>query len=275
MKHIEDDVDISTGEPQLAEGSAPTDNNTTAAAAAAAAAAVVRESRYGRMERHARALRLSRELRMRISVDATGFLNDKIAIVYQLRHRRTIRPFFVRVGHLAPDIALSGEHGVLARVRRYNAALERLHQLADQLATNVRTGRVALARDSKQADAYDELSGLNKLVASRQAQYMGYSVVHLDRLGAEITFFEGCIARLAPIAEMAEPAASALPRLPTEPQSTAAPLARRWRDWPHWIWRTHRDDRHSISQENLKRVITTSQGSWDGDTKPMSSDEDD
>jgi hypothetical protein len=270
VKPIEDDVKLTTDEPELAEGSSPTDT-----AAAAAAAATVDESRCGRMERHARALRLSRALGMRIGVDATGFLNDKIAIVYQLRHRRTIRPFFVRVGHLAPDIALSGEHGVVARVRRYNAALERLHQLADQLATEVRTGRVALARDAELADAYEELSGLSKLVASRQERYMGYSVVHLDRLGAEITFFEDCIARLAPIAEVAVPPASPLPRLPIEPQRTAAPEARSWRNWPRWIWRAHRDDRHPVSKENQERVITTSQGSGGGDTKPTSSNEDD
>jgi len=52
---------------------------------------------------------------------------------------------------------------VWARCRRYNAALDRLHQLAAQLATMVRTGSVTLA-DSAVAYAYQHLSQLDEVM---------------------------------------------------------------------------------------------------------------
>lgn len=225
MKPIEDRIENAAGDRQLAEGSAPTDNKTAAAIG----------ERPSRMELQARALRLSTALGMRVGVDATGWLNEQIAIFYRLRRRRTIRAYFVRVGHIAPDAAVSGEHGVRARCRRYNAALEQLHQLADQLETRVRSGRVTLVPNSALADAYQELSGLDERIASRQATHMGSGVVYLDRLGDEIALFDGWIARLAPIVEEAELAASARP-----PRATPEP-SRRWLRWPHWISSSDRD----------------------------------
>ena len=222
MKPIEDTIEIAAGEPQLAEGSMPADSN---------AASAIGEVTYDRMARHARALRLSRELRILVVVDAAGWLKDQIEIVYHRERRRAIRPYFVRVGHLAPDADLSGEHGVWARCRRYNAALDRLHQLAAQLATMVRTGSVTLA-DSAVAYAYQHLSQLDEVIAWRQAEVMGYSTVRLDRLADEIEFFARCDAQLAPIIEQAERAAGTSPRYaPTAPQHTPARSPRGWLRW--------------------------------------------
>lgn len=212
MKPIED----ATGEPELAEGSMPADSN---------AAGARGEVTYDRMTRHARALRLSRELRIRVVVDAAGWLKDKIEIVYHREHRRTIRPYFVRVGHLAPDADLSGEHGVWARCRLYNAALDRLHQLAAQLATMVRTGSITLVPGSAVTYAHQQLSRLDELIASRQAKTMGNGTVRLDRLADEIEFFARNDAHLAPIIDQAERAAS------VEPQHIPARSARRWLRW--------------------------------------------
>jgi hypothetical protein len=229
VKPNEDSIGVAAGDAQLAEGSVPAGSN---------AGAAIGEVPLARMELQARALRLSAELRMRVGVDATGFLNDKVAIAFHFGRRRTIRPYFVRVGHLAPDTALSGERGVLACCRGYNVALERLNQLADQLETKVRTGRITLVPDSALVDAYEELSGLDELVALRQTTYMGSRVVHLDRLGEEINFLAGCVARLGPIVEEAEAAALAgRPREPSEPQQSMHRQIR----WPHWIWRSYRD----------------------------------
>jgi hypothetical protein len=189
MKPIED-VDIAASDTQLAEGSVPTDNN---------AAGAIGDVTYDRMAQHARALRLSRELRILVVVDASGWLKDKIEIVYNRDRLRTIRPYFVRVGHLAPDTDLSGEHGVSARCRRYNGALEQLHQLAAKLATMVRTGSVTLVPNSAVMYAHQQLSRLDELIASRQAKTMGNRVVRLDHLGEESEFFARCDAHLAPL----------------------------------------------------------------------------
>jgi len=89
VKLIENAIEIATGEPQLAtepqlaEGSMPTESN---------AAGAIGEVTYDRMARHARALRLSRELRILVVVDAAGWLKDQIEIVYHRERRRAIRP---------------------------------------------------------------------------------------------------------------------------------------------------------------------------------------
>jgi hypothetical protein len=223
VKPIDDAIEIAAGEPKLAEWSMPADSNASGAICAVT---------YDRMARHARALRLSRELRIVVVVDAAGWLKDKIEIVYHRERRRAIRPYFVRVGHLAPDADLSGEHGVWARCRRYNGALDRLHQLAAQLETMVRTGRITLVPNSVVAYAYQQLSRLDELIASQQAKTMGYSTVRLDRLADEIEFFARCDAHLAPIIERVERAGCTPPNhAPTEPQHTPARRARRWFDW--------------------------------------------
>lgn len=223
MKPIEEVIEISAGEPQLAEGSVPAANN---------AAGAIGDVTYDRMARHARALRLSRELRILVVVDAAGWLKDRIEIIYHRERRRTIRPYFVRLGHLAADADLSGEHGVWARCRRYNAALERLHQLAAKLATMVRTGSVTLVPSSAVAYAYRHLSRLDELIASRQAQHMGHCAVRLDRLGDEIAYLDRCDAHLAPIIEQAEQAAGTPPpQAPTELQRNPARPARAWLRW--------------------------------------------
>jgi hypothetical protein len=144
---IEDIIEIVAGEPQLAEGSVP-------AVAGSNAAATIGDTTYDRMARHARALRLSRELRIRVVIDSAGWLKDKIEIVYHSERGGAIRPYFVRVGHVAPDVELAGEHGVWSRCRRYNAALAQLRQLAGKLATMVRTGCVTLVPGSAVMDAY-------------------------------------------------------------------------------------------------------------------------
>src|SRR5262245_50381584 len=149
MKPIADGIEFAAGEPQLAEGSMPADDNATRA---------TDDVTYDRMARHARALRLSRELRIRVVVDVVGWLKDRVEIVYERERRGRIRPYFVRVGHLPPDADLAGEHGVWARCRSYNAALERLHQLAAKLATMLHTGNVSLVPGSAIAYAWEQLS---------------------------------------------------------------------------------------------------------------------
>jgi len=225
MKVIEDVIEIPAGEPQLAEGSVP-------AVGISNAAAAIGEATYDRMARHARALRLSRELRIRVVVDSIGWLKDKIEIVYRPERRGTIRPYFVRVGHLASDAALSGDDGVWARCRRYNAALEQLYQLAAKLETMVRTGSVRLVPGSAIAYAYQQLSRLDELIASRQAKTMGNRVVRLDRLGDEIEYLARCDAHLVPIIDQAERTADrGAGGADMEPHHAPARPARRWFRW--------------------------------------------
>ncbi|TMQ15816.1 MAG: hypothetical protein E6J90_14325 [Deltaproteobacteria bacterium] len=224
MKPIEDVIEVAEGEPQLAEGSVPAGESSNAAPA-------IGEVTYDRMARHARALRLSRELRILVVVDSAGWLKDKIEIVYHPERRGAIRPYFVRVGHLAPDAELSGEHGVWARCRRYNAALAQLHQLAAKLATMVRMGGVTLVPGSAVAYAHQQLSRLDELIASRQAKAMGNRAVRLDRLGEEIEYLARCDAHLAPIIDQAERAAEPAVGDADTPQHPPARPARRWLRW--------------------------------------------
>lgn len=223
MKPIDEAIEIAATMPQLAEGSVPTSGN---------AACAMGDITYDRMARHARALRLSRELRIQVVVESAGWLKDKIEIVYHRERRHTIRPYFVRVGHLASDADLSGEHGVWARCRRYNAALEQLHQLAAKLATMVRTGSVTLVPGSAVSYAGQQLSRLDELIASRQAKTMGNRVVRLDILGEEIELFARCDAHLAPIIEQAERAAGTdARRAATEPEHAPSWPTSRWLRW--------------------------------------------
>jgi hypothetical protein len=223
MKPIADTIEIAAGELRLAEGSVPTDNY---------AASATSDVTYDHMARHARALRLSRELRIRVVVDATGWLKDRVEIIYHCERRRMIRPYFVRVGQTTPSADLTGEHGVWAHCRRYNAGIEQLYQLAGRLAAMVHAGSISLVPGSAITYACEQLSRLDELIALRQAKYMGHSVVRLDRLGEEIKFFGRCDVHLAPIIEQIERAASmqhgeAL----IEQQPTPARAARGWLRW--------------------------------------------
>ena len=225
MKPIGDVSEIAASEAELAEGSVPAVEGSNAAAA-------IGEVTYDRMARHARALRLSRALRILVIVDSASSLKDKIEIVYHRERRGAIRPYFLRVGYLAPDAALSGEHGVWARCRRYNALLEQLHQLAAKLATMVRTGRVCLEPGSPITYADQQLSRLDERIVARQAKTMGNRVVRLDCLGEEIEYVTRYETDLALIIDEAERAAEpAARRAGMEPQHAPARPPRRWFRW--------------------------------------------
>jgi hypothetical protein len=191
---------------------------------------------HARMTSRARGLRLSRELQLHVSVDASGWLRKEVEIVYRREREGTIAPFAVRVGGEAADADLTGPNGIRGRCRQYNTVLRRLYQLAARLATMVRQGRVTLAPGSAIAYAHHELARLDTLIAWRQATYMGHCVVRLGQLGAEIVYFERCDAHLTPIVEQAEqPARKAPPFTPAVPRPRPTRAARwlRWMPWPN------------------------------------------
>jgi hypothetical protein len=130
---------------------------------------------------------------------------------------------------LASDATLSGDHGVWARCRRYNAALAQLYQLAAKLATMVRTGSVTLVPGSGIAYACEQLSRLDERIAARQAKTMGNRTVRLDQLAEEIEYFARCDAELAPIIDQAERAAADANVKPPGAQARAA------RPWFRWL----------------------------------------
>jgi hypothetical protein len=189
-----------------------------------------------RIRCHARALRLGRQLRLHVSVDASGWLRDEAEIVYRRRPDGTIAPYVVRVGPDVVDAELTGPEGIRARCLRYNAALDRLRQLAARLAALVRDQRVVLVPRSAIAYAHHQLVRLDVLIAARQAAHMSSNVVRLGQLGREIEFFSRCDAHLAPIIEQAERAAGeARPDAPPSWPPTPRRTKRRWRRWLPWV----------------------------------------
>jgi hypothetical protein len=222
MKPSANVIEIAASEPQLAEGSAP-------AVEASNAAVAIGDVTYDRMAQHARALHLSQKLRIHVIVESRGWLKDKIEIAYHHERDGAIRPYCVRVGHLAPDDTLSGDDGVWARCRRYNAAVAQLYQLAAKLATMVRTGSVTLVPGSAIAYACEQLSRLDERIAARQAKTMGNRTVRLDQLAEEIEYFARCDAELAPIIDQAERAADTTAAdANVKPSGAPARAARAW-----------------------------------------------
>lgn len=190
---------------------------------------------YMQMTRQARALRLSRELGLRTSVDATGWLCGEVEIVYRRARDGTIAPFAVRVGSGAIDADLMGPQGIQARCRQYNAAVRRLRQLADRLASLVAGDPTELCSGSALVRAQRELSQLNALIAWRQDTYMANSVVRLKQLGAEIECLECCedhLSRLVGEAEAVRIASEAARQTAVHPLSSPRPA--RWRRWMPW-----------------------------------------
>jgi hypothetical protein len=225
MKPTADAIETALGESQLAEGSVP-------AVEASNATAAIGDVTYDRMAQHARALHLSQRLRIHVIVESRGWLKDKIEIAYHHERGGAIRPYCVRVGHLAPDDTLSGDDGVWARCRRYNAAVAQLYQVAAKLATMVRTGSVTLVPGSAIAYACEQLSRLDERIAARQAKTMGNRTVRLDQLAEEIEYFARCDAELAPIIDQAERAADrAAADADVKPLGARARAARPWFRW--------------------------------------------
>lgn len=199
-------------------------------------AGAVADVAHRQMSRQARALRLSRELGLRASVDATGWLCSEVEIVYRRARDGTIAPFAVRVGSGAIDTDLAGPQGVQARCRQYNAAVRRLRQLADRLASLVARDPTELCSGSALVRAQRELSQLNALIAWRQETHMAAGVVRLKQLGAEIECLECCEDHLSRLVGEAEAA-----RLPGEvagqteaARSPSSPRPARWRRWMPW-----------------------------------------
>jgi len=163
----------------------------------------------GSQVRTERALRLTRELLVTVTVDASGWPKDKAELRYQRGRGGTILPVLVRVGHDALDATVLADGDVLARCRAYNDALDQLRQLALRLRTLVRDGVLMPVPGTATASAYDELVRLDEVIAHRQATHMRQSVVLLDVLAAETAHFQARLVALAPTVRAAERAASA------------------------------------------------------------------
>jgi hypothetical protein len=157
----------------------------------------------------ARALRLSQELGVTVTVDASGGLKDAVELQYRRVRGGTILPLLVRVGKDASDPRVLANGGVLARCREYKEAIDQLRQLGVQLAELMRDGRVQLAPGSAVASAEAELAQLDATIAHRQAIRMGLGTVRLDILSEEIAYFRTRGAELAPIVHEAERSRSA------------------------------------------------------------------
>lgn len=147
----------------------------------------------------ARALRLGQRLRLRVLVDEGGWIRGDVQIAYQRGRGNTIRPITVRVGLETRDEEALTDGGPVALCRRYNAALDKLGQLAFRLAERVRAGQVTIRPGSAIAQAHRELDGLDAMVAARQAKHMGHGVVMLRTLVTETELLESRHARLAGI----------------------------------------------------------------------------
>jgi len=176
-----------------------------------------------------RARKLGRRLRVPVAIDDTGWMRREIELVFSKERDGTLRPVLVRVGHDASDDAVLTHGGVMTGCAQYNAALVKLHQLAERLAALVRQGRVRLEPGSPVAYAHRELDRLDELIARRQLLAMGHGTARLATLVRETELFARCDAHLAPIVQAAEDAINV--RTPRD--VSRAP--KRWR-WPRW-WR--------------------------------------
>jgi hypothetical protein len=156
------------------------------------------------VDRLERARKLSRRLRVEVSIDTTGWLRNEIEVVVDKALDGTLRPVKVRVGADATDEAALERGGAIADCERYNAALARLRQLAEQCTKLVLQGRVRMAPGSPLAYAHRELCRLDELIAHRQRVTMGHGIIVLRTLHREIEFFVRCDAHLTPIVLAAE-----------------------------------------------------------------------
>lgn len=182
----------------------------------------------GSKVRTERALRLTRELQVTVTVDASGWLNDKVELRYRRGRGGTILPVLVRVGHDAIDATLLADGGVLTRCRAYNDALDQLRQLALRLGALVHDGLLVPVPGTATASAYDELGRLDEVIALRQATHMGHGIVRLDILAAETAYLQARVVALAPIVRAAERTASATwdgdtEDVPVDPACTSRP----------------------------------------------------
>jgi hypothetical protein len=139
-----------------------------------------------------------------VIVDHTGWLSRDVEIVYKRERGNTIRPITVRIGRDARDEDVLADGGALGICREYNNALGNLRQLAIRLAALMREGQLTVIPGSPLDEAQRELSRLDAFIGRRQTAHMGHGVVRLHRLRAEVEFYEGRRAYLAPIVLAAE-----------------------------------------------------------------------
>jgi hypothetical protein len=184
--------------------------------------------RAGQLER---ARNLGRRLQVEVSIDTTGWLGNEIEIVVDKQPDGTLRPIKVRVGADAADEAVLEHGGIVADCARYNGALGRLRQLAEQVAALVREGSVRMDPGSPLACAHRDLIRLDQLIAQRQGVTMGHGTVRRSTLRREVEFFARCDAQLTPIMLAAVRPPS--PRPPHE-QPVAASRWRRMRSCLAW-----------------------------------------
>ena len=170
---------------------------------------------------------LGRLLGLQVAIDNTGWLRREIEVVFTKAPNGTIQPITVRVGDEAGNDDVLAHGGVSARCDEYNAAIGKLHQLAEYLATMVRDGTITLEPGSPVAYAHGELSRLDELIEQRQRITMGHGTVQLATLRRELEFFQRYDAHMAPIVHAAARVASA-----ARPRN--APPARRARRWLPW-----------------------------------------
>jgi hypothetical protein len=175
---------------------------------------------------------LQHEIGVNFSVDATGWLRHEIEIEVDV-HRQpnslftgTLCPIKVRAGAEATDDPMSA----VAVCALYNAALVRLHELADQVDALVREGSVRMDPGSALAYAYTNLIRLDELIAQRQGVTIGHGTVRLSTLRREVEYFSRCDAHLTPIVLAAARATSSRPLLEQPVAATRWP----WR-WMQWV----------------------------------------
>jgi hypothetical protein len=107
----------------------------------------------------ARALRLTRDLVVTVTIDESGWLKDNVELRYQRERGGTIQPVLVRVGHEALDADVLAEGGVLARCRAYNNALDQLRQLALRLGALATEQRERRSRPQARVETITRLRG--------------------------------------------------------------------------------------------------------------------
>lgn len=147
------------------------------------------ESRYDQTQ-FPRGPEQYRSVRIPVEIDGSGWLRMSGEVQYERLADRTIYPALVR---MAPDAKVSellGNGGILARCKRYNAALTNMRTLRDNFEAMVTTLGSLVELDADFANAHSELSSLEAQIDGRQKRSMGHRKVLLATLDAEIAYWE-------------------------------------------------------------------------------------
>lgn len=129
---------------------------------------------------------LSSRLRVRVEIDASGWLRSGAELCFGRTPERLLRPLRVRVGTRAVVHDLLQLGDMRARCVRYNEAVVGLHFLRCQLADNAEHARLDDPGGCQDRRAsLRDLMRLHETLGRRQARCMGHGIVRVETLDLE------------------------------------------------------------------------------------------